>query len=106
MKLRRRLPLGLRVCGYWLLYALVGVLVLAMLIAGAGDLGGGERNGIRDNTKVIAAASGLALGAATLGLFGVPSPLLAKLLAYAGFPLAAALSVWAWARLDADLRDR
>jgi hypothetical protein len=101
----RAWPLGLRVFGYWALYAVVGVFIVLMILGGAGgDLGGGENNGIRDNTKVIGALSGLALGVALVALFFTDhAQLLTKLAVYGGFPAAAILTVWTWMRLDTDL---
>ena len=93
-----------RVFGYWLLYATVGVVLLAMAIGGGGEIGPEDKTApTRMRTKFLAACSGVALAVAILGaylgsttgswwMFGVAAP--ASLV----------LIVWSWIAIAGDLR--
>jgi hypothetical protein len=101
----------LRVFGYWLLYTVVGVLVIAMVLGGGGDLGSeDERSPVAPRTKVIGACFGLALGAAILGWIvwrgRAGAPWWAIALVVAVGPVAFALGTWSWTRIARDLRAR
>jgi hypothetical protein len=98
----------LRVAGYWLLYAVVGVLVVAMLAAGGGDLGSEDaRSPIRGGTKVIGAVNGIAIGATALGAYLVTdaraSASAAAGILYGGTALVLVFGVWAAVRIAGDL---
>jgi drug/metabolite transporter (DMT)-like permease len=101
----------LRIAGYWLLYAVVGVLVLLMLAVGGGDLGSEDaKSPIRQNTKVIGAINGLAIGCALVGLYLTRDPTASRTpamaLLYGGGAAAALFGIWAWVRIAGDLKTR
>lgn len=100
-----------RIAGYWLLYAVVGVLVVIMLFVGGGDLGSEDsKSPIRQNTKVIGAINGLAIGVMLLGLYMTRDPTsnraLASTLFYGGGASALVVGVWTWLRIAGDLKAR
>lgn len=100
-----------RVAGYWILYAVVGVLVVAMLLAGGGDLGSEDsKSPIRPKTKVVGAVNGIAVGVAILGLYltrdAAANRNAAAGLLYGGSVAAVVFGVWAWIWIARDLRKR
>jgi hypothetical protein len=97
-----------RVAGYWLLYAVVGVLIVVMIAAGGGDLGSEDtRSPIRTGTKLIGAINGVALGAALLGAYlttnARASASAAHSLLYGGTAAVLVFRVWAALRIARDL---
>jgi len=100
----------LRVAGYWLLYATVGLLVIVMLVAGGGDLGSEDaRSPIRSNTKLIGALNGMAIAVAVVGVLLVvyARPAWWTWLVLAGGGAGAAvLGPWAAVRIARDLGGR
>jgi hypothetical protein len=97
-----------RTLGLWLLYAFVGALIGLMLLAGGGDLGGDQsRSPTRTRTKLLGAASGLALAVAALGLYlsndPTALPTWPRWMVWVGAPLGAALTPWTWAWIARDL---
>lgn len=100
----------LRVTGYWLLYATVGLLVVVMLIVGGGDLGSEDsRSPIRPRTKVIGALNGMAIAVAVIGalLLVYARPVWwSWLVLAAGAGGAAVLGPWAAVRIARDLQGR
>lgn len=101
----------LRIAGYWLLYATVGVLIIVMLVAGGGDLGSEDsKSPIRQNTKVIGALNGLAIGVTLLGLIltrdAAASRTWAAGLLYGGGACVVVFAVWTWVRIASDLSGR
>jgi hypothetical protein len=102
---------SMRVLAYWLLYAVVGLLVIAMAMGGGGDLGSEDSSSpIRRRTKMIGAASGLALGVALLGAYllsdAAARPTIPTLLLAIGGPAAVVLTIWSWVAIARDLRGR
>ncbi len=100
-----------RVAGYWLLYAVVGVLVVLMLVAGGGDLGSEDsKSPIRPRTKVVGAVNGIAVGVALLGLYltrdAAANRTAAAGLLYGGSAAVIVFGVWAWIWIARDLRTR
>jgi hypothetical protein len=93
-----------RVAGYWLLYAVVGVLVLLMLLGGGGDMAEDTRSPIRTQTKILGAASGLLAGVAVLG--GLATTPAGRWLLWLGAPSALIATVWSWVAIARDLRAR
>lgn len=101
----------MRIAGYWLLYAVVGVLVLLVMYVGGGDLGSEDsKSPIRHNTKVVGAINGLAIGVALVGLYLTLDPTAnrapAAMMLYGGGACAAVFGVWAWVRIARDLKAR
>lgn len=97
----------LRVAGYWLLYATVGLLVVVMLVAGGGDLGSEDaRSPIRSRTKVIGALNGMAIAVTVIGVllavYARPA-WWTSLMLYGGGAGALVLGPWAAVRIARDL---
>lgn len=97
----------LRVAGYWLLYATVGLLVVVMLVAGGGDLGSEDsRSPIRSRTKVIGALNGMAIAVTVIGVllavYARPA-WWTWLMLYGGGAGALVLGPWAAVRIARDL---
>lgn len=100
-------PGMLRVAGYWLLYATVGLLVVVMLVAGGGDLGSEDsKSPIRSRTKVIGALNGMAIAATVIGvlfvLYAKPAWWTWLVLAVGGAGVLV-LAPWAAVRIARDL---
>jgi hypothetical protein len=101
-----------RVLGLWLLYAVVGLFMVAIAVGG-GDLSGVEekRSPTRFVTKLVGAASGCLLlaGAAgwyvTLDATGSPDAM-RLLLMFGGWLLGAAATIACWLMIRRDLRRR
>jgi hypothetical protein len=101
----------MRVLAYWLLYAVVGLLVIAMAIGGGGDLGSEDSSSpIRKRTKMIGAASGVALGLTLLGAYllsdSAARTTVPTLLVSIAGPAAVVLTIWSWVAIARDLRAR
>ena len=100
----------MRVFGLWLLYATVGILLLVMIVGGAGgDMDHPTRDSpTRDRTKVLASASGAMFIVAALGFFLLRDPeaipTWPRVMLFAGVPAGAILSVWSWVWIGRDLK--
>lgn len=93
----------------WLLYAVVGVVILVMAVGGGGDLGLDDtRSRTRFRTKLVGALSGVAIAVAALGAYlsNDPQaiPTVPRLMVGVGMPAAVALSIWSWVWIADDLR--
>lgn len=98
----------LRVFGLWLLYLLVGFILLLALFAGA-DVGSGPDKDSPTGwaAKIVGALCGLAFAAAGLGMWmvGDPNadPEAANILRTGGFAAAGVLTLLAWVLIARDL---
>jgi hypothetical protein len=95
--------MALRVFGLWLLYSVVGALIVLMALGAGGDLGSESATSpTRFRTKLVSALSGAALAALLLCVFYPPRHQGALLLA--GVHAWLVLSIWSWVWIARDLR--
>jgi hypothetical protein len=100
-----------RVFGFWLLYATVGLLVMVMAVGGAGgDLGSEDSSSpTRFRTKLVGALSGVWIGLALLGYYLLSAPAgraAAIAIFFLGLALAIGFVIWAWIWIADDLKKR